>query len=515
MRFAPTALLLLVLLPPSAARAVEAVFGADAQTSYDSNVFFVTDPVEQGGSVRFGPMLGIQDRTGALTYRLNYRPSYEVFYNLSGINSLYQLADGSVSWRPSYATELFATDSVSDTPVRSTTFATNQQTLLAQPTFLFTNDDVLQNYFNAGIRHNFTPRIQAELSASNVLVNYQNPTFADSMSTTGQGFGSYVLDRANVVGAGLGYTRQTFTRSGGSSGGTSYYQLFLIWNHEFSPTWSLKANAGPTLVSPDSTSFPSSQTFPEFSLPVTRGNQTVLFPTDPTTCPTVSGLLAISGCRGTYQALTAAQLGLDGRRSIPRLGAEPDTASSSVTYFADLSLVKRWRWFTASLGYVRNASSTSGFNQSILTDSVTATGFWDPSPLWRFTLTGVYIERSTNSGSAQTVVVGRSVPNLVPVPIRTQFGTLFVLNPGAQATAFVALKQTGTRDISTYGTTAQVNRNLSAHSYVFGRFTYTRQTSTSSFSNVFSGLSTTFNSSLDRFLFTVGFHYEFDAIHLD
>ena len=163
----------------------------------------------------------------------------------------------------------------------------SSQTLLAQPVIAFTNEDVIQNYFDAGIRHSFTPRFVGEFSIDSVLVNYENPIYADSMSTGGQGFGTYVLDGANSIGGGLGYSRQSFKRPGAASGGTDYYQLFLIWNHQFSPTWTLRANAGPTLVSPDATSFPTSATVPEFSLPVRNGNETTLFLTDPATCPSL------------------------------------------------------------------------------------------------------------------------------------------------------------------------------------------------------------------------------------
>ena len=126
MRLAPA--LLLAALLPGAAGAVELVLGVTGQTDYNSNVFGQSENAEADGDVQGGPILKLRDRTGQLTWEINYEPSYQAFFRLSDINDFYHVANGRLSWRPSAKTEFYGTDIFSITPVRDTTFQTGQPT---------------------------------------------------------------------------------------------------------------------------------------------------------------------------------------------------------------------------------------------------------------------------------------------------------------------------------------------------------------------------------------------------
>jgi hypothetical protein len=512
MRLHGTALLIASLLLPSAVGAVEVVLGVEGSTGYNSNVFFQSEDESGDGSGRLGPLIMVRDRTGGLTYIFNYRPSYELYYTLNGINSVYQNLDARVSWQPSIATEFYATNYFSDTPVRFSTFETGPGSQLATPRPVFDNSLVLQNYGNVGVRHSFSPRWLGEISANSALADYEKDTFTNSMSNGLQGSMTYFLNPRNRVGGGVGFTRQTFEQSGSTSGGTNYYQVFGLWNHDFSPTWTLSMQAGPTLVQPDSTDFPTTRTNAFlFSRLVQSQSGQVLLPLDGTRCQPFEGVFVAETCpplqairNGQLQQSSdyfvfdenGQQVDLAQTGTLNLQGPIPDSGGTSITYFANVSLKKRWRWFEVTGSYVRNASTTSGLGQSILTDTLTLTGVWNPSALWRLTLLGVYTQRESSAESAFTLtpVQGQVLFNV--------FGQAALI--GVRSVSLRAFSSSSSIDITNYGITAQLNRYLGRSTYVFGRATYDRQQSNQ---QEFDSVTT------DRYVVTIGFHYVFDALH--
>lgn len=510
----------LLVLAPSSVRAAEAVFGVEGLTQFNTNVFYQTENGQKAGSFRGGPSLILRDRTGQLGWKMRYRPSYEAFYNVSGIDSFYHLADGEISWRPSAATELYANDIFSFTPTRSVSFESETGNVLAQTVPDFANDQVLQNTLNLGIRHAFTPRWLADVSVSSSILDYQGDIYTDSSSLNGQAFATYGLTAADRIGGGFGYSRQTIEPPIADSSTTSYYQLYTIWNHDFSPTFRFQANAGPTLVDSPSNLQESFSDIPEFSLPV--GNGTLL-PINPASCEIQSGVVNIGTCNvytlpigGSPPFLTANQLGLDSLVTLPLSGSRPDSGGTSLTYFANLSVTKQWRNFSLTASYVRNASTTSGINQSVITDTYRLFGAWRPSPLWEFLLTGLFIQRTSDADQPQYFVVGQVAPGAVPCSL-VVFGSVVDCGtlPGVRATGVAAtLRGSAETRYSTYLITTQINRYLSRSTYVYARFTWDRQNTRQEFEDLFTESTSLATSSYLRYVVAIGFVYEFDPIHL-
>lgn len=545
MRLRRAACLVLLCLAPAGAGAVEGVLGVDTNTQYNSNVFSQPMNRSQDGSFRGGPYVRFQDRTGKLNWALEYKPSYEAFYTLSGINSFYHFADGEISWSPSAATQLFASNSFSFTPTRSSSIEPSADgNVLAQVGPVFTNDQVLQNYFSAGIRHAFTQRWIGELGFQNSLLDYQEERFSDSSSISGQGFVSYALFPTDRVGAGLGATSQLVEPPVLDSSRTNYYQLYGIWEHDFSPTMKLNANAGPTLVqSPESLQ----QTFngiPQNSTFALNEERTpTLYPVDPNTCSIENGVVSIIGC-GIYvlptvvfagqqrpRALTADQLGLGSLVNLPLTGDRPSDGGTEVTYFANIELEKRWKNITSSIAYVRNASTTSGLNQSLITDTYRFVGTWQPSPLWTFTMAAYWTRRESNSDQPQYFPVGRVVPGLVPCftvdpdtgatvscPDATFLGVPLGLPAtldGVQATGVQArVSNSSTSTLDNYVVSTQVNRRVTKESYVYLRFTWDRQYSRFENEELFTNATFLSTTGYQRYVVALGFVYEFAPMHL-
>lgn len=525
--------LALLLLAPRGAGAAEAVFGVEALTDFNTNVFGQPEGGDKDGSFRGGPFMLLRDRTGNLNWELGYRPSYQAFYTLSGVNSFYHFADGEISWRPSADWDFYANESFSYTPVRSTSTQTVDGTVLAQPIPDFTNQQVLQNYLTVGVRHAFTPRWFSDVSVSSSILDYESDLYSDSASYGAQGFLTYLLTPRDTIGGGLGYTAQTIQPVVLDPTTTSYYQLFGIWNHDFSPTLRLEANAGPTLVSSPDSLQEQFDGIPQYSLfRLNQAGQVTTFPIDPGSCSIQNGVVSIDTC-SVYalpfvpgllpgqvqpQALTSADLGLDSFVTLPLVGPRPDDGGTELTYFANIKLEKEWKNLVTSIRYLRNASTTSGLNQSIITDTLNFVGVWSPSPVWRATLAAYLTMRESNADQPQYFVVGEVVPGLVPCSIFVSVinqtvgcGTL----PGARATGVNATVARSNRtNLTNYLVSAQLNRSITRSSYVYARFTWDRQNTRIEGENLFSSATVLNTSSVNRYIVAVGFVYEFDPIHL-
>jgi len=495
MRFPLAAFLLALCLLSGSAGAVEAVLGVEGSTGYNSNVFDQSTDVQGDGSLRMGPNIALRDQRGQLNWEISYQPSYEAYYTVHGINSFYQLGDGSLSWKPSAATELYANDSLSYTPARTSNFETNQPGLLSTPGPVFGNNFVTQNNAVVGLRHTLSPRWLSELSISNSLANYQGSRFSDSMSTVAQAFATYVWSPTDRIGSGLGATRQTTAPPIGKTNGTNYYQLFGIWNHEFSPTWSLSLNAGPSLVDPDKRDLVTTrQNAPLFSRIALTPTGTELQPLDGNSCTPFEGVLVAEGCRTI--PVNAALVGLAQTGTLTQIGTAPKSGGMSITYFANLSMTKRWTWFDARVAYVRSASNSSGFAQSLITDTLTFTGDWNPSPLWALTVTGIFTRQQ--SDSEQPFLLTEVKPVAIPVG-----GGLFFT--GAEAQGLRAFSQKSGLQVMNYGLSTQLNRKITSRTFVYGRASYQKQTTKRDIVGSFN---------TDSYVVTIGFRYEFDPIHI-
>lgn len=515
MRAPLAAFLLALCLLSGSAGAVEAVLGVEGQTNYNNNVFFQSTDIQGDGSLRMGPTIALRDQRGQLNWEISYRPSYEAYYTVHGINSFYQLGNGSLSWKPSAATELYAIDSFSYTPTRTSNFETNQPGLLATPGPVFANSFVTQNNAVVGLRHALTPRWLSELSVSNGLAKYQGSRFSDSMATVAQAFAIYTWSPTDRIGSGLGATRQTTEPPIGKTNGTNYYQLFGIWNHDFSPTWSLSLNAGPSLVDPDKVDLVTTQQNASlFSRQVPTQSGSVLSPFAADGCIPFNGILVAELCPnlgGLGNPLDASQtlafdvngqpVDLTQTGTLGLVGSTAKSGGMSITYFANIAMTKRWTWFDARVNYVRSASNTSGFNQSLITDSLTLTGNWNPSPLWALTVTGIFTRQQSDSEQPVLLTPVTSVD--IPVAYNPQVG-LFSFT-GAQAQGLRLFTQKSGLQVMNYGLSAQLNRKITRRTYVYGNASYQKQTTKQ---DIVGSLST------DRYIVTIGFRYEFDPIHI-
>ncbi len=74
------------------------------------------------------------------------------------------------------------------------------------------------------------------------------------------------------------------------------------------------------------------------------------------------------------------------RTDLELAGPVPSGSDSSLTYFANLSLSKRWEQWSGTISYRRQQSDSSGLGSSTVADIVSGVLEWRPSPRWQLQL---------------------------------------------------------------------------------------------------------------------------------
>jgi hypothetical protein len=506
------------------ARGADVIFGVEGATRYNSNVFMTTD-AEDDVSFKGGPSIRLREDRGDLTYNVFYRPQYEAFLDLNEANAWEHLFDSDLSWRLSPTTTLSLAEQFFYAPVAS---LRDEQVVDAtlpdfgQVTQVFGRELTRFNTASLQLSHYFSARWLGLLTVSN---NYYRPDEPDpdTLTTTGQLVTKYVLRPQDRIGAGVGVTNQQFGITNDTPRTvTNFYQVFLTLDHDFSPTWTLTLQGGPTMQDPIRR---DPQTLEVARFPFfldANGTARVL---QLTSCQPVEAGLYRPPCSGSFQAFgvesffgglaTAELTGLPSDALTQRSDVEVRTSQddeledSSITYFADVKLEKRWDTVTASVRYDRNAATSSSVGRTTIADTVMGVVDWRPTRLWRVSVSGVW-NRQT-SDIARTRGVPTQLFGGFPVTLTaTNNLTLTTTTVGTEAAESRALFLTSVKDTyvsDRYTASLAASRYLTKRLSAFGRSIYSYQRT--KFEE--SGGSAT---SYDAFRIELGLRYEFDPIQL-
>jgi len=504
------ALLGLAALP---ARAQEVVLGGNLYGRWDSNV--VSNPNTQADfSLRVGPDVHLREMQGDLTYDLHYMPTYQAYSRLAGLDSWEQYVNASGHYRIGSSTSMDASETFDYVPSASLflqQLATPGAVTLGTPSVtVLGHINTLINTANV-VFH----QLWSELWSSDLIVSNQflDPQLQNSISTniTGaQANLTYAFTPLDRIGGALGATVQQVGSNNVLNSSTTYfYNLSGIWNHQFSPTWGVQLQAGPTIVESPTVSTQSQVAVDVFPASSSGGQN---FLVDFATCRSVP----VNGQQiFVFQTCGPASLNLpvlsnstpQPTRGFVPLTGQPASSGTSLTYFANLNTSKQWENLTFGLGFTRGAG-LGLLNTSSISDTVTGSVAWTISPLWTATLSVLWTDQSSSASG-----VGASLETIQSFPYKIngvqQRGCLS--NPCAtpQVTQVVFQQQSSNINIYQWIIGAHVNYQITKRASVFANFFYLNQTGSSSSTFIStSGLGLT-DTRVD-----LGFHYEFDPIHL-
>jgi hypothetical protein len=432
MRFvsiAPALFIGLLLLEPLSAAELE--LGLEGTVQYDTNVLGRSDEERADWLWRLGPRIHAYDQEGELRWRLRYSPDYNDYFHLNEFDGWDQDARGELEWQVGPRTSVWARNQYQDVSQLTTLLDDPAGSPADVPLELgLVREGLERNIFEIGAGHRLGLRSQLDASVRNVASDFESPLRNDTNVLYASLSYLYSYTPADRLGLIVSGTRQELDPPVGPSIDSTFVNTSLQWQHEFSPTFYFLASAGPTWV--DRESQETNIVVEDTALfPVQRNSEGFLAPVETSSCPELDDgthFLA-DGCEafpsGTFSNFDF----LLETGDLTIVGDIPDDVTSSLTYFANLEVVKEWARFEARLGYTRSAATTGGTSGQVI-DLVTGTLLWRPAERWRLRLTANWEsrEQATESLQFRRALEGVTVQGVNDVARNTGFRAIPVDN---------------------------------------------------------------------------------------
>ena len=227
------------------------------------------------------------------------------------------------------------------------------------------------------------------LTLGHNLIDFDREERSDRQTLSALGHYQQTISRRDQLGGGVSYRRSSYDASSvRESQSTDFYNVFGSWVHQFDETLELSVAAGPTWVKGDDQDnivavAPNQLLYPLLS--IDGENRLVRA----TSCSRDEGTLILTAdCDVIDQNLTPAQENAvrSIRTDLELVGPVPSGSDSSLTYFANLSLSKRWEQWSGTISYRRQQSDSSGLGSSTVADILSGVLEWRPSPRWQLQL---------------------------------------------------------------------------------------------------------------------------------
>lgn len=445
MRRLVSLLVCFLAIAPFAARGAELAIEAGAFAEYDDNVFRSNQGsglVKEDFVFRLMPRVKIyEDHRSDLLYSIAYQMPVELAVRYGNdINHIDHVAQGDFTWNATDRLEFFGKDTFQY--VRSNVFQMDIGAMGTSPSISAERDRVSLNNGEAGVSYEFTPRLKGTARAKSDWFDTTREDRSRNYGLTGTGDLLYTLNTRNAVGGGVSYTYQDFAPSTQiSASHTNLANLFVQWLFLYDDTTQLEVAVGPTWIRTG------------------RGSRQ-------------------SDGTSIQSALLATSLG-----SGPFLLYEWNQSreSETFTYFADVSLAKRWTaTLDSTLGYTRSEGGASGLGGSVIRDAVYVAGNWELADRWLIQGRADWTERKSVARQA-----------LSPLALLTQN------------------TQTGfTSSINTrrWGVSGKLSHRYTKNLALSLQLSFNKQVSNTKTL----GRDTDFKN----FLATLGVNYSFDPIHL-
>lgn len=421
LRPASFALALAAALASASAGAEELRFGVRSEVSWDDNLFSTPDALDQeridDWSLRITPSMEVEDRDGSLQWEFRYSPAWEGFLDTEGADGWDHQVGGSISYRITPDTSV----EVSDDFARFQSISRFNETLdddlgqtitetVARRTRLKRND------FQARLTHQLSRDQQLAFVVQHFLIDLEGE--GNDRSTLGTVL-SYrrVLTERLTTGVTGGWRRQTFeSEAGADDRETDFFNVSGVVEYRFDPTLDLSATVGPSWVEADATEgfpavFPDQSRFP--LLPTPSGPRAVM----PASCPTTDAGTPFFSAQCDTLSFGVFPVSTD----LPFTAQGASDSSGRLTYFADVSLSKRWERWTLVLSYRRQDDTSGSLGTSTISDTLNATLVWRPSPRWNLRLGGAWIRREQSVEAVQPVILLRPTSGFQLIPVQGGF----------------------------------------------------------------------------------------------
>jgi hypothetical protein len=425
----PVQALALAALAATPAYSADVTLGARTELWYDDNVLGTANDEIGDGELLITPKLELSERWGTVEGKLNFKPNYELFFTEKDLRGFNYAADGSLAWNPTPRTSFELKDSF--WRYRSLRLLTSGATPGGTPVEAGARDRYTRNVAEIVATHRLTRIDVLQFSGSFALWDFSDRFDQQTFGATAS-YQHYISPTVSL-GAGASYSRLSFERLGAiPERDTDYVNVSMTASYEPADTLLVRLSAGPAYIQQGRVTAPS---LVRGQLYRFSGND-ILVGLVPSTCPALptGELYDGPGCNLTgidpiaqsslYSLLIARSID-----SIPIVGGA--RGNDEYTYFADVSLERKWDEASLSLGYRRDEGSESSAGAATVADSVELRGWVRPFRELTLSAAVLWENREETQTSARfvsildTVPAGGSLPaidNLVPVALRALNG---------------------------------------------------------------------------------------------
>lgn len=388
------------LLLPATGLADRAWLEVDHTISGQSNLFRSSSNEQADGSYQIRPRLRFQRPKGEIEYQVEYSPTYDVFFETSGIDGFDQFGRTELSYSPTPLGTFFtSTDLAYYRSIRSNTVEGPSGSPEVVPDV---SGRVFRGFTDLGYRHAFSATTVGEASFGIQAYEYSTPSNTDSVGFVGELNLAHQISPTVELGGLLLASHRRFEDQDDqpASDGTILHGGPIV-RLEPIPTFTIEVEIGPAWVLTDRDAGESASV----SRFRTAGTQAAVF----AGCGQAAGQPLLSRCPlappgGPSSVFAGESVSVDyvsGGRPLATDNSEPNALGS-------LLLRKDESWGYASLGYLRAEDASSGNGATTVRDSLTATASFGGDTRWNLRLRANWNQRETVDRIAQSDVVAAS-----------------------------------------------------------------------------------------------------------
>ena len=403
-----------LVMAATSAGARELQVSLETRVQGESNILRRTTEPLGDAFVLISPRARVTDTAGRLTYDWFYRPSYESYFRNPSLNRWNHVLGGNSAYSFSPNDQVSLNLTAFDRRYRQRLPEEGGAGVSGdQPDI---SDRVKSIQARATYSRRFDARLVGRASGDFQMYFYDGVNSADNRSLGGELSLDYGYTLHDRMGGGLAATQQVFAATlGRPESTTTVGRVFVLLEHEFSPTTKISARVGPTLLLTEEASPPAGEVFvPQFPLGVFAGTPVVAHFDG---CGSINGFPVFSRCviDGNSPGIAPGMDPLAPKGVRYLSGQDPSRQSSRLlTYFASISLSKEWSRVTGVLSYDRRASASSVGGASTLLDSASLEITWRPESDWTFGVIGRWYQRQSISKQTQTLIAVERNTTITP-----------------------------------------------------------------------------------------------------
>lgn len=395
------------LLLPSRMLADHAWLELEQTVSGQSNLFRSADDEQADGSYQVRPRLRFQRAKGEIQYEVEYSPTYDVFFQTSGIDGFDQFGRTELSYSPTPIGTFFTHSELAY--YRSIRSSTVEGPTGIPEVVPDVSGRVFRAIADVGYQHAFSATTVGEASFAIQSYEYSTPSNTDSVGFGGEVNLLHELGPTIELGGLLLASHRRFEdlESQPASNNTILHGGPIVRLLPI-PAFSVEVQFGPAWVLTDRDAGEAASVSQFRTISSGGVTQAAVFDG----CGQFAGQPLLSLCPFFAPAggLASQTVTVDYVAG----GRPPSTEDDGLNAFGSVLLRKDESWGYASLGYLRAEDASSGNGATTVRDSVTATASFGGDTRWNLRLRANWNQRETVDRIDRTDVVAG--PSAFPAP---------------------------------------------------------------------------------------------------